>query len=92
MRQPEDLPIPWFDLSTHPFVPTLRWAQSGRAQARSRMPACQAPAQPARSVLDGAEHGATLTSQEGDRAPKIPLANRWDVRAPGLRPGPGMTP
>ncbi len=53
-----DFFIPLFDRSGHPFVPTCRWAER-RAQAQSRMPLA-APAEPARSVLDGGEHGATI--------------------------------
>jgi len=46
--------------SNHPFVPTCRLAERG-AQMRSRMPLA-APAEPARSVLDGIERGASLVS------------------------------
>ncbi len=54
--------IPLFDRNCgHPSVPTWRLSERG-AQARSRMPLA-APAQPARSVLDGAEHSAILVSQ-----------------------------
>jgi hypothetical protein len=44
----------------HPFVPTCR-PEERRAQMPSRMPLA-APAEPARSVLDGGEHGAILAS------------------------------
>jgi hypothetical protein len=54
--------IPLFDRGGHPFVPTWR-SPARRAQPRSRMPLA-APAEPARSVLDGGEHGATI-SHEG---------------------------
>jgi hypothetical protein len=55
-------PIPLFDCSCdHPSVPTWRTPEHC-AQTRSRMPLA-APAQPARSVLDGVEHSAMLPSQ-----------------------------
>ena len=64
-------PIPLFDRNRdHPSVPTWRPPERG-AQARSRMPLA-APAQPARSVLDGAEHRAILLSQ--GTPPPSPIA------------------
>jgi hypothetical protein len=54
--------IPLFDRNRdHPSVPTWRLPERC-AHARSRMPLA-APPKAARSVLDGAEHSATLISQ-----------------------------
>jgi hypothetical protein len=58
----------------HPFVPTCQ-APVRRAQTLSRM-APAPPAQPARSVLDSGEHGATLIATDKTRgvtAPQITL-------------------
>jgi hypothetical protein len=61
-------PIPLFDrYHGHPFVPTWRLQERG-AQARSRMPLA-APAQPARSVLDSAEHSDILRSSGRQHRP-----------------------
>jgi hypothetical protein len=56
-RKPHDR-NPFVRPDGHPFVPTCRLAER-RAQTPSRMPLA-APAEPARSVLDGGEHGAIL--------------------------------
>jgi hypothetical protein len=53
--------IPLFDRSGHPSVPTWRLPKRC-AQALSRRPLA-APAKPARSVLDRAEHSAKLIRQ-----------------------------
>lgn len=68
--------IPLFDQNDHSFVPTCRTAER-RAQAPSRMPLA-APAEPARSVLDGAEHGATLAISQTSPT-NLPLDNGWEV-------------
>ncbi len=62
-------PIPLFDRIDHPFVPTCRKTER-RAQAPSRMPLA-ASAKPTRSVLDSAEHGATLV-EEGKTIRSLP--------------------
>ena len=60
--------IPLFDRNRdHPSVPTWRLPERC-AQGRSGMPFA-APATPARSVLDGAEHSATLRAHGRYRRP-----------------------
>ena len=59
-RDTDPEPILWFDQHGHPVVPTCD-RLGRRAQRRSRM-AVGHRACAARSVLDGREHGCTLTA------------------------------
>jgi hypothetical protein len=78
-------PIPLFDRSDHPFVPTCRAAER-RAQALSRMPLA-APATAGATRPGQREHGATILRQGQRRSdslrgyrPALCLDYWWEVR------------